>query len=128
MEDLKGVYLYKTGKRLLEESNITKLKALIKEQVQPPTENKKVYIVNYIYNETSKFPFKIIIAQYTLTPTLSLVIKDGDNSQTITYTNDEIQKYKFKENIISKIIKLIKLKKLDYKKLSIPITDIMDLI
>ena len=124
--DMSKVHLYKNNKSLLSESNMTKLKKEIKENVKAPTADTKVYIVNYIVNVSNPNPLKIIIAQYTLTPKLALVIKDGDNAQTITFSIDELKKYKFKNTYVGKIISLIKIKKINYKKMSVSITDILE--
>ena len=104
--DTSNVHLYKNNKSLLNESNMTKLKREIKENIKPPTVDLKVYIVNYIVNVNNEIPLKIIIAQYTLTPKLALVIKDGDNAQTFSFTSDELKKYKFKHEYIGQIISL----------------------
>jgi hypothetical protein len=124
--DMSKVHLYKNNKSLLSENNITKLKKEIKEVVKPPTKDTKVYIVNYIVNVNNANPLKIIIAQYTLTPKLALVIKDGDNAQTFTFSLDELKKYKFKNIYVGKIISLIKVKKINFKKLSVSITDVFN--
>ena len=104
-----------------------KLKALIKENVVPSTEDKKIYIVSFGQNKGDK-PFKFCIARYTLTPKLGVLLKDGDRAQTITYTNDEIKDYGFDLKLLGKIIKLIKNENTSFKKMNISITDIMELI
>jgi len=124
--DTSNVHLYKNNKSLLNESNMTKLKREIKENIKPPTVDLKVYIVNYIVNVNNEIPLKIIIAQYTLTPKLALVIKDGDNAQTFSFTSDELKKYKFKHEYIGQIISLIKQKKINFKKLNVSISDIFE--
>jgi len=124
--DTSKVHLYKNNKSLLNESNMTKLKREIKENIKPPTVDLKVYIVNYIVNVNNEIPLKIIIAQYTLTPKLALVIKDGDNAQTFSFTSDELKKYKFKHEYIGQIISLIKQKKINFKKLNVSISDIFE--
>ena len=125
--DLKNIHLISGNKSVLEAPTMPKLKALIKETVQAPTADKKIYIVSFSQTKGDK-PFKFVVAQYTLTPKLSVLLKDSDRAQTITYTNDEIEKYGFDLKLLGKIIKLIQKPDTSFKKMNISITDIMELI
>lgn len=123
--DLSKYHLFKNNKSLLEETNMTKLKKSIKENVKPPQTNTKLWVSNFSINLNNKNPFTIIIGQYTLTPKLALVKKDEDKVQTITFSQEELKKYKFKVKYISDIIDSFKHDKISFAKLSIPITDIL---
>lgn len=123
--DLSKYHLFKKDKSLLSDINITKLKKTIKEYVKPPEKSIKVYVVNFSVDIKKDKPFKFVIAQQTLTPKLSLVSDDNDFSQTITYTEDELKKYKFKIKYISDIINAFKKNKISFAKSSVPISDIL---
>ena len=118
-------YLFKNNKILLNESSGAKLKKSIKENISEPKANIKVYIFNFDVDVKSKTPLKIIIGQYTLTPKLSMTSKDDDKVHTITFTEDELKKYKFKVGYIGDIVKAFKTKKLYSGKSSISISDVL---
>jgi len=124
-ENLEGFHLFNKGKSVLQAMTLPILKKKIKEVVEAPNDNKKIYIVTYSYDEKKTLPFKIIIGQYTLTPKLSVVSDDDDYSQTITYTKDELKKYPFKESDVGKIIKAYRENSLSLSSLSVPISDIL---
>lgn len=124
--DMSKIHLYKSNKSLLNDKDLTKLKLQIKENVKPPTTDTKVYTVRFSVNMDNDKPLKFIIAQYTLTPKLALIPKEGDRSQTFTYTFDELKKYKFKEEYIGKIINIIKKGKKIFKKMNVSIADVLD--
>jgi len=124
--DLSKYHLFKNNKSLLEESNMTKLKKSIKENVKPPQNNIKLWVSNFSVDPNNKNPFTIIIGQYTLTPKLALVKKDEDRVQTITFSEEELKKYKFKVKYIGDIINSFKQNKISFAKLSIPISDVFE--
>ena len=124
--DLAKFHLFKNNTSLLEEVNMTKLKKSIKENVNPPAKNTKVWVANFSVDIEKKNPFSIIIGQYTLTPKLALVSKEDDRVQTITFSEDELKKYKFKVKYIGNIIESFKNNKISFAKLSIPISDILE--
>ena len=123
--DLSQFHLFKKDKSLLSEKTIGKLKALIKTNVTAPSKNIKLYIVKFSTSPTKSNVFKIIISQSTLTPKLNLVTDDDDYSITITFTEDELKKYKFRVKYINNIIDAFKNNKISFAKLSIPISDIL---
>lgn len=124
--DLAKYHLFKNNKSLLEETNMTKLKNSIKENVKSPLNNTKLWIANFSVNLNNKNPFTIIIGQYTLTPKLALVKKDDDKVQTITFSEDELKKYKFKVKYIGDIIDSFKKNKISFAKFSVPISSILE--
>ncbi len=124
--DLSKYHLFKKDKSLLSADNMIKLKKSIKENVKSPQKNTKVYIVNFSIDNTKNKPFKIILAQFTLTTKLNLIIDDDDYSQTITFTEDELKKYKFRVNHINKIIEAFKNNKISFAKLSVSISKILN--
>lgn len=124
--DLTKFHLFKKNTSLLEDINMTKLKKSIKENVNPVTKNTKVWIANFSIDLKKKNPFTIIIGQYTLTPKLALVSKEDDSVQTITFSEEELKKYKFKIKYIGDIINAFKKNKLSFEKMTIPISDILD--
>jgi hypothetical protein len=124
--DMSKYHMYKNKKSLLNSNNMINLKKEIKENVKPPTKDVKVYIVNFSVNINRDKPLKFVIAQYTLTPNLALILKDGDRAQTFTYTLDELKKYKFKETYIGQIINIIKKGNTSFKKMNVSITDILE--
>jgi hypothetical protein len=124
--DLAKFHLFKKSKSLLEEINISKLKKSIKENVKAPEKDIKVWVANFSVNINKKNPFTIIIGQYTLTPKLALVSKENDRIQTVTFSVDELKKYKFKVKHIGDIIDSFIKNKISFAKLSIPISDILE--
>lgn len=124
--DLSQFHLFKKGKSLLSDNNIIKLKKSIKENVKAPNKNIKVYVVNFSVDIKKDKPFKFIIAQRTLTPKLSLVSDDDDFSQTITFTEEELKKYKFKIKYITDTINAIKKNKVSLAKLSVSISEVLN--
>ena len=119
--------MYKNKKSLLTGKDMINLKKEIKENVKSPDKDTKVYIVNFSVNANREKPLKIIIAQYTLTPKLALILKDGDRAQTFTYSLDELKKYKFKEMYIGQIINIIKKGTVTFKKMNVSITDVLEI-
>jgi hypothetical protein len=124
--DLSKFHLFKKNKSLLSDTTIQNLKKIIKTNVQAPKANTKVYVVNFSVDDKKEKPFKIIIGQFTLTTKLNLVTDDDDYSQTITFTQDELKKYKFKVKYISSIIDAFKNNNISFSKLSVSITDILN--
>jgi len=123
--DLTKFHLFKKNTSLLEDVNITKLKKSIKENVKPPEKNTKIWVANFSVDIKKKNPFTIIIGQYTLTPKLALVAKEDDRVQTITFSLDELKKYKFKVKYIGNIIDAFKKNNISFAKMSVPISDIL---
>ena len=124
--DMSNYHLFKNNKSILEASTITNLKKAIKENIEPPKSDTKVFVISFSIDPKYKFPLIIVCGQYTLTDKLTLVMKDDDTSITITYTKDELKKYGFKSNHINKIIKAIKLDLVSYEDFRDSITHVLD--
>ena len=123
--DLTKFHLFKKNTSLLADVNMTKLKKSIKENVKPPETHTKVWVANFSVDIKKKNPFSIIIGQYTLTPKLALVSKEDDRVQTITFSLDDLKKYKFKVKYIGNIINAFKKNNISFAKMSVPISDIL---
>jgi hypothetical protein len=124
--DMNKYHLFKNNKSILEETSINNLKKAIKENIKPPKSDTKVFVINFSIRPENKFPLKIVCGQYTLTDKLALVMIDDDTSITITWTKDELKKFGFKKNHISKIIKAIKLDLVSYEDFHDSITHVLD--
>lgn len=120
-------YLYSDKKRLLEyKGKLSKFRNYIKESMTSPNENIKLWIVEYSYDlKHSKYPIKILIGQYTLTPKLALMKKDGDKVQTILYSEDELKTYGFNDKIIFDLINAFKNNKISFATMSVSISSIL---
>lgn len=122
-------HIFYKGKELkqLAQKTINGVKKSIKEYVNPPKTDKKVYLVSIKYNSESE-KRKIIIAcgQYTITSKLVLAKGKDDDTFSIIYSAKEFKKYGFKLLHIKKIINKIKKEELDYGVQFINITDIIE--
>jgi hypothetical protein len=121
-------HVFYKGKELkqLSQKTINDIKKSIKEHVNPPKTDKKVYLVSLKYNPESE-KRKIIIAcgQYTITSKLALAKGNDDDSFSIIYSSDELKKYKFDLTHIKKIINKIKKEELDMSVQFINISEIL---
>lgn len=124
--DMSKYHLFKNNKQLLEETTIANLKKAIKENIEPPKKDTKVFVINFSVKPNSEYPLKILCGQYTLTEKLALVMKDDDIAQTITWTKDELKKYGFKKSHIGKIIKAIKEDLVSYEDSHDSITHVLE--
>ena len=98
----------------------------IKENVNPPKTDKKVYIVRIKYNpDSDKRKLIIHCSQRTITPKLVLAKYKYDDSFNIIYSVEEYKKYKFSLEHIKKIISKIKKDELDVVKQFINISEIL---
>lgn len=111
----------------LAQETIKDVEKAIKENINPPKTDKKIFIIrlNYKPNSDKK---KIIIncSQRTISPKLKLVKHDDDDSFSITYSAEEYKKYKFSLDHIKKIINKIKKDELDFSVQFINISKILD--
>ncbi len=124
--DMNKYHLFKNTKQILEETNIRTLKKAIKDNIKPPNKDTKVFVISFEVDPEYKFPLIIVCGQYTLTDKLSLIMIDDDISITITYTKDELKKYGFKKNHISKIIKAVKNDLVSYEDFRDSITHVLE--
>lgn len=110
----------------LMEKTLSKLDKSIKENVNPPKTDKKVYLVDLKYNSDSN-KRKLIVGcgQYTITPKLILAKGIDDDAFTIVYSEKELKDYGFTLTHIKKIITKIKKDELDVGERFINISDIL---
>ena len=132
--DMKQIHLFKksSSKYILGDKTLPKLKKLIKEIVNAPTKDIKVYLIKFKFGLDNEYPLRISVAPYIITDKLNLV-QDNDNDNdndnvalTIKYSTNELKKYGFNHNHIDKIIKAIKNNKITYKNLTDNITNILE--
>jgi len=127
--DMSKIHLLKMGntKSYLSEKTFSKLKKAIKENVQPPNKNIRVFIMDFIYKpESDTYPLRIVSSPFTLTPKLAVVSEDDDIGLTIKYTQDELKKYGFKKEHIKRIMKAIEDETASYINFSDNITHILE--
>lgn len=110
----------------LAQKTLNDIKKSIKENVNPPKTEKKVYVVNLKYNpESEKRKLIVLCGQYTITPKLALAKGQDDDCFSISYSSDELKKYGFELSHIKKIINKIKKEELDIEPQFININDIL---
>jgi hypothetical protein len=113
---LKYYHIFYSNKELkpLAQKTISDVGKAIKENVNPPKTDKKVYMVRLKYNPDSE-KRKLIIncSQNTITPKLVFAMDKYDDSFNIIYSEEEYKKYKFSLAHIKKIISKIKKNELD---------------
>jgi hypothetical protein len=127
--DMSKIHLLKMGntKSYLSENTFPKLKKSIKENVQPPNKNIKVFTIDFAYKpESDTYPLRIICVPYTLTPKLALVTKDDDIGLTIRYTQNELKKYGFKKEHIKRIMKAMEEETASYHNFADSISHILE--
>ena len=107
-------------------STPVKLKLAIKEHVNPPKKNKKVFIIRIKINSDNSNR-KIIIScdQYTITTELGLIVEKGDYGISVIYSDNDLEKYGFKLTHIKKIIKVLETKTVNLSKNFINISEIL---
>ena len=102
----------------------------LKENVKPPRTNKKLISVSYLIKRNTKNenPFQVAVDFFTITPKLEIIQEKEDKGKIITFSNEELLKYKFKRSYLSKIIKAIQKRKISLSPLSTEsITNILNL-
>jgi hypothetical protein len=103
-----------------------KLDQLVKENVNPPKTNKKVFLIRIKSNPTNpKSKLIISCSQQTITSKLAIVAEKGDYFITVKYSEEELEKYGFKLSHIKKIIKALESHKVSLEKSFITITEIL---
>lgn len=119
-------YKNKELKQLMQKT-LPNVQKAIKENVNPPKTDKKIYLVRLKYEPDSE-KRKLIIncSQRTITPKLILAKDKYDDSFSIIYSKEELDKYKFNLNHIKKIITKIKKDELDVSYQFINISQILN--
>jgi len=103
-----------------------KLKLAIKEYVNPPKKEKKVFLIRIKTNpDDPNRKITISCTQYTITTKLGFLVQRDDNAITVTYSDDELKKYGFKISHIKKIIKTLETKSFNFEKYFINISEIL---
>ncbi len=94
--DFNKTYLItKNYKQILSASSFKILKDEIK-HFDNPTEDLKVYCIDFSFDAEYKYPLIINCTQTTITPKLNLVFKMDDMSLSITYIKEELSTYGYK--------------------------------
>ncbi len=107
-----GLLLINNNKIILftESFKIDELKKNIKKNINSPKKNIKVYVIGVVKPKSKKYNLMLICNRYTITPKLTLELTDNDEQffQTITWNQEEFDKYGLKKSDYFKIIKAIK--------------------
>lgn len=122
-------HVFYKGKELkpLMQKTISKLEKAIKENVNPPKTNKKVYLVSLKYKPDSEKKCIVLhCGQNTITPKLNFSMDKYDDTFTILYSKKEYKKYGFELSHIRKIINKIKKDELDVEEQFIGISEILE--
>ena len=125
----KYYHIFYKGKELkqLSQKTLADVKKSIKEKVNTPKTEKKVYIINLKYNpDSEKRKLIVVCGQYTITPKLALAKGKDDDCFSISYSSDELKKYGFELSHIKKIINKIKKEELDIEQQFISINNILN--
>jgi hypothetical protein len=110
----------------LSAQNLKQLKQEIKNNIDPPTKDIQVHVVNFGKTKNKDRLFVINCVGFTITKKLFLIMDDDNIGQTITYSKKELEKKKFKLTDIIKIIKAIDGDKISFEKSSVSISDILN--
>lgn len=85
--------------------NMTSMKKQVKEDVEPSSVYRKVFIVQFKLDEDSMtHPLTMMMTSYTLTPKNALLIKDTDKGYTVWWSPDEIEEYGFNPLYVKSMI------------------------
>jgi hypothetical protein len=126
--DTSKYHVFYKNKELIQlaQKTISKVEKSIKECVNPPKTNKKIYIVHIKYNQNSEKK-KIIIScgKYTLNTKLNLLTGENDDAFSIIYNQKEFDKFGFNLSHIKKIINKINKEELDITEQFINISNIL---
>jgi hypothetical protein len=117
-------HMFRNNKLILSAKSLKDMKEKLQD-FENPSKDLKVFIIRIKIDPNSKYAMIISISQNTITPDLKLVTRMGDMALSVTYSEEEYNKYKFKMSYIYKIIKDMKEDKIDYSKLSTPISKLI---
>ena len=108
--NVKEYHLFLNNKEILSAKSLKSLKERLKENFENPDKDIKGFIIKIGLPKEETKLLTINCSQYTITTNLSIVSRsrEGDTTQTFTYTNEELVKYGFKISHIKKMIKVIK--------------------
>jgi len=123
--DTNGLHLFINNKLVFLEPTTPVMKKKIKKSFPAPESDVKCDVITMSIDEKYKFPIMINCIQKTITPKLSYVSKDDDESQTITFTNAELKQYGFKKEYFIDIINALREGNISLEKSSVPFSDIV---
>ena len=94
--DVKEYHIFIKNKIVVTGKSMLLLKENLKNNFNNPPHEVKCFIIRVNIKPEYNFKLMINCSQYTITPKLGLFARSGDVSQTFTYTEEELLKYKFK--------------------------------
>ena len=107
-----AIEVFRNNRLLFKLDRYSKLEDYIKNNIEKPTKDRKIWIVTYVIDNTNKNPFYYGVQQMTITPELELVRKSDDKGKVITYTPEDIINYGFKRSHLAKVFKAIRERKI----------------
>lgn len=123
--DTQSLHLFINNKLIFVERTTPAMKKKIKKSFPAPESDVKCDVITISIDEKYKYPIMINCIQKTITPKLSYVSKDDDDSQTITFTRDELNQYGFKKEYFIDIINALRKDNISLEKSSVPFSDIV---
>lgn len=124
--DVKNYHLFINGKIIISSKSLKSLKEKIKEGFENPTKDIKCFIISVSLDKDYKYPVMVNCSQYTITPKLGLFIRGDDNSQTFTYTEEELENLGFKISHLKKMMKAIKKDLISFEERTVPISSVLN--
>jgi hypothetical protein len=121
-------HLFINNKVVATAKGLKSLKLKVKEDFENPKKDIKCFIISLGLHPDYKFPLTINCSQHTITPKLGLFAREDDMSQTITYSEKELENIGFKLSHLKKIMKVIKKDLISFEKNSVPITEVINLL
>ena len=127
--NVKEYHLFLNNKEILSAKSLKSLKEKLKENFENPDKDIKGFIIKIGLPKKETKPLTINCSQYTITTNLSIVSRsrEGDTTQTFTYTNEELVKFGFKMSHIKKMIKVIKKDLLSFDGSRISISTVLNI-
>ena len=122
-------HIFYKGKELkqLTHKTLSGVEKAIKEKVNEPKTDKKVYLIKIKYvPDTEKKKIILSCCKYTITPKLLMAKKKDDDCFTIVYSQKEYKKYDFNISHVKKIINKITKDELDVSVQFINISEILE--
>ena len=103
------VEVFRNNRLLFKLKRFKMLKNYIKENMENPSRNIKIWIVTYVLDRKDpKYPFRLSADQITITPDLELVTERDDKGKVITYSPEDLLNYGFKRSQLKNIFKAIR--------------------
>jgi hypothetical protein len=119
------IELYRNSKLILVANNLKELREKIIEEINPPSKDIPVFVIQYKIRENSKYPLTITGVQFKITPKLKLLSDIDDKTQNILYTEDDLESFSISH--LKKIMKAIKNRTISVKIFDkVTITDVIN--